>query len=58
MSKDSIQLLNIYATACYIQGYVSVAYDDDEHLNRWADRLIQAIEIELTDTGQEGDHHD
>lgn len=29
------KLVNSYATACYIEGYVSTAHPDDEHLYSW-----------------------
>lgn len=40
-------LVKIYATACYLDGYVSVAYPEDEHLNDWVDDLMAHIEVEM-----------
>lgn len=55
--SEQVDIASIYATACYVQGYASVAYAGDDHLNEWIDRLIQSIEVERASVSStESDH--
>ena len=52
--RDSLRIAQIYADARYIEGYLSTAYSDDDHIQEWASNHADDIRRLLADEHRDG----